>query len=69
MSDEWTPTPKASRLIARHIALNTLGQFEQRLRARLDTPGIDEDERAGLSNDLGYVCSLIRGLSKEKEDV
>ena len=69
MSDEWTPTPKASRFIARATALNALGRYEQRLRARLDTPGIDEDEMADLSNDLGFVCSLIRGLSKGKEDV
>ena len=44
------------------VALTALGLYEQRLRARLNSGALDEDETADLSNDLGFVCSLERGL-------
>jgi len=47
------------------VALSALQNFEGKLQARLDTPGLGEDETADLSNDLGTVQAIERGLERQ----
>jgi hypothetical protein len=54
-------TSKELPAAAMKAALNALSQYEERLRTRLMASD-DEDEMADLSNDLGFVCSIERGL-------
>jgi hypothetical protein len=52
-------------LPAARAAFNALTSFERRLRERLDQPGLDENETADLSNDLGFVTGLVRGRLRD----
>jgi hypothetical protein len=47
-------------------ALHALQVFEKKIQARLASSGLDEDETADLSNNLGTVRSIERGLTARR---
>jgi hypothetical protein len=50
---------------AAKVALMALERFAGRLRDRLAAGGLDDDETADLSNDLGFVCAIESDLRKQ----
>jgi hypothetical protein len=51
------------------VVLSALDHFERFLRGRLESPRLSEDEAADLSNDLGFICAIVRELSKALGEV
>jgi len=50
---------------AAHAALTALQRLERRLRARLESRTVGEDEASDLSNDLGLVCAIESDLKRQ----
>jgi hypothetical protein len=47
------------------IALRALGAAEKEIYLRLEYDGLDEDTRADLANDLGYVLAIETSIRAE----